>query len=227
MTPNLYIPTEYSEPYIFKSRDKWLDLRIHGIGGSDSSAFIGMNPYKSKQELWREKKGKVPAPDISNEATKRGVLLEPIIREWFKATHQEYDVQYHENAIFQSKQIDTQFMLYSPDSLLYHEEEGKGILEIKTSLIQNKIMLDQWNEQIPNPYFIQTLHGLLTLGEDYQFVYLVAHLQFAWNDRVEIRTYKFTREEVQEDLDFLKKEEISNWTEFYLGDKEPAIVISL
>lgn len=227
MTPNLYIPTEYSGPYIFKRRDKWLDLRIHGIGGSDASAFIGMNPYKSKQELWREKKGKVPAPDISNEATKRGVLLEPVIREWFKATHQEYDVQYHENAIFQSKQNDTQFMLYSPDSLLYHEEEGKGILEIKTSLIQNKIMLDQWNEQIPNHYFIQTLHGLLTLGEDYQYVYLVAHLQFAWNDRVEIRTYKFTREEVQEDLDFLKKEEISNWTEFYLGDKEPAIVISL
>ena len=224
---NLYKDTCYSIIHSYDNRADWLQGRKGFIGGSDASAFIGMNPYKSKQELWREKKGKVPAPDISNEATKRGVLLEPIIREWFKATHQEYDVQYHENAIFQSKQIDTLFMLYSPDSLLYHEEEGKGILEIKTSLIQNKIMLDQWNEQIPNHYFIQTLHGLLTLGEDYQYVYLVAHLQFAWNDRVEIRTYKFTREEVQEDLDFLKNEEISNWTEFYLGDKEPAIVLNL
>ena len=49
-----------------KSRTEWLEQRIKGIGGSDVSSIIGMNPYKSNVDLYREKLGLVNVKDISN-----------------------------------------------------------------------------------------------------------------------------------------------------------------
>lgn len=35
----------------FDSMEEWLVNR-KGIGGSDASAILGLNPYKTNQELW-------------------------------------------------------------------------------------------------------------------------------------------------------------------------------
>lgn len=37
------------------SREEWLELRKKYIGGSDASAVIGANPYRSAYALWAEK----------------------------------------------------------------------------------------------------------------------------------------------------------------------------
>ena len=42
---------------ILKDRKEWLECRTR-IGGSDASAIVGMNPYKSNVELWEEKTGR-------------------------------------------------------------------------------------------------------------------------------------------------------------------------
>ena len=47
------------------SREKWLEARSNYIGGSDASAVIGLNPYKTNLELWQEKNGLVQPEDIS------------------------------------------------------------------------------------------------------------------------------------------------------------------
>lgn len=219
---DLYEPTEYYSVSIYKTHEEWLQGR-HSIGGSDASTFIGMNPYKTANQLWREKKGIIQAKELSNSAIEHGNALEPVLRNWFKNSYPEYDVQYKENAILQSKKCN--FMLYSPDGLLFHKEKGRGILEIKTTLIQNGNMLEQWNDRIPQHYYIQVLHGLLVT--DFDYVVLVAELRFAWNDRVEIRVYHFSKEEVKEDLEFLLDKEFYNWNEFYLKDKEPPLVLYL
>lgn len=49
----------------FDSFDSWLNAR-HGIGGSDASAVLGLNPYKTNTELYLEKTGQRTAPDISD-----------------------------------------------------------------------------------------------------------------------------------------------------------------
>ena len=49
----------------FDSFDSWLNAR-HGIGGSDASAVLGLNPYKTNIELYLEKTGQRMAPDISD-----------------------------------------------------------------------------------------------------------------------------------------------------------------
>lgn len=219
---NLYKPTKYYSVNIYKTHDEWLQGR-HSIGGSDASAFIGLNPYKTANRLWKEKKGLVEAKKISNIAIEHGNDLEPVLRLWFQQSYKEYDVQYQENVILQSKRYD--FMLYSPDGLLFHPQFGKGIFESKTTLIRDTNMLEQWSDQIPQHYFIQVLHGLLVT--DFDYVVLVAELRFAWNDRVEIRVYHFSKEEVKEDLEFLLDREFYNWNEFYLKDKEPPLVLYL
>ena len=43
----------------------WLKARGYGIGGSDASAILGMNPYKSNIELFEEKTGRRLPEDIS------------------------------------------------------------------------------------------------------------------------------------------------------------------
>ena len=50
----------------FESESEWLKHRDR-IGGSDASAVVGLNPYKTNQDLWREKTGRKQAPDISDE----------------------------------------------------------------------------------------------------------------------------------------------------------------
>ena len=49
----------------FDSFDSWLKAR-HGIGGSDASAVLGLNPYKTNTDLYLEKTGQRIAPDISD-----------------------------------------------------------------------------------------------------------------------------------------------------------------
>ena len=39
-------------------RTAWLEARSYGIGGSDASAIMGMNPYKNNIELFEEKTGR-------------------------------------------------------------------------------------------------------------------------------------------------------------------------
>lgn len=54
--------------YDFKNEQQWLKGRMNGIGGSDASAVVGMNPYKSNIDLFEEKIGRVIPKDISDQA---------------------------------------------------------------------------------------------------------------------------------------------------------------
>lgn len=221
---NLYKDTNEYKCHSFINREKWLEGRTIGIGGSDVSVLVGKNPYKTQNELWKEKKGIIKSKELISAAIEHGNRLEPVIRHWFKASFPQFEVQYQENIILQSKE--REWMLYSPDGLLFHEEMGKGIFEAKTTLIQNAIMLENWNNQIPVQYYCQVLHGLLVTKFD--FVILVAEIRFAWNeDKIEIRKYIIKKEEVLDDLEWLMNEEERNYREFYIGDKEPPIIINL
>lgn len=52
--------------YDFENEQQWLKGRMNGIGGSDASAVVGMNPYKSNIDLFEEKIGRVMPKDISD-----------------------------------------------------------------------------------------------------------------------------------------------------------------
>lgn len=60
---------------------EWLDWRQNGIGASDISVIMGLNPYKTPFQLWEEKCGFGKEKKLSN-AIKHGMINEDIARQW-------------------------------------------------------------------------------------------------------------------------------------------------
>lgn len=47
------------------SREQWLEERKKGIGGSDSAAVLGLNPYMTNVDLWQIKTGRKQQENVS------------------------------------------------------------------------------------------------------------------------------------------------------------------
>lgn len=215
--------SEKVEPYNiydFPDEATWLKGRMNGIGGSDASAIVGMNPYKSNIELFEEKTGRRIAPDISDKPyVIYGKKAEEPIRELFKLDYPEYQVEHHEFRILQSKAYP--FMQASLDGALTDQDGRKGILEIKTTNILQSMQREKWKDRIPDNYYIQVLHYLLVTG--YDFIVLCAHLNTEWagDKRTTVRHYFIERSEVQDDLDMLLEEEQKFWRYVESGRMPP------
>lgn len=213
-------------PYqIIENKDHaaWLKARTYGIGGSDASAIIGMNPYKSNIDLFEEKTGRRIPEDISDKPYVRyGTEAEPHIRALFSLDYPDYQVEYHENRILRS--IRYPFLQASLDGELTDPDGRRGILEIKTTNILQSMQREKWNDRIPDNYYIQILHYLLVTG--YEFVILRAHLNTDWGGekRTTAKHYFIERTEVQDDLDMLLREEQKFWEYVESGRKPPLIL---
>jgi putative phage-type endonuclease len=64
------------------TRDEFLASRATGIGGSDIAAVLGLSPYKTPLDIWREKTRR--APDVEPDADARermqwGTVLEAVV----------------------------------------------------------------------------------------------------------------------------------------------------
>ena len=68
-------------------------IRLKGIGASESSILFGLNEYSTPYQLWLEKTG-YPFPDEENDNLWWGSELEPVIRkryEYETKTNVDYD----------------------------------------------------------------------------------------------------------------------------------------
>lgn len=194
----------------FPTREEWLQARKNTIGGSDASAVVGMNPYKSNVDLWAEKTGLVIPEDISDKPyVKYGHDAEPLLREMFKLDFPEYQVFYVENNLFLNEKYP--WGHYSADGWLLDQKGRKGILEIKTTEILQSMQKENWNHRIPDNYFVQVLHGLLILEAD--FTILKAQLKTVFDGVPYLQTkhYFIERSEVEEDIEFLESSESNFW----------------
>ncbi len=77
------IPTPLERPEVepvvidYPDRAAWTSARASGVGASEVSALLGLNPWRSLRDLWREKTGAKPPADLSRvPAVQRGVRLE-------------------------------------------------------------------------------------------------------------------------------------------------------
>lgn len=69
----------------YADENEWLELRGHGIGGSDIGAVVGFNKYRTALDVWLEKTGQVAPVDLSkNNAVRLGKKLEPIVIELYE-----------------------------------------------------------------------------------------------------------------------------------------------
>lgn len=206
-----------------QNRDEWLRCRLKGIGGSDAGAVLGVSKYKTNVELWREKTGIQKNTFTGNAATEYGKSAEAHIREMFLLDHPEYSSEYHEYRMHGNEIY--HFIYATLDGELTEKKTGRqGILEIKTSTIQNPKQWDEWEDRIPNIYYAQILHQLLATG--FQFVDLRAYLRYYKDGelRATVRDYHIERDEVQDDITTLVQAEIRFW-QCVLERREPALIL--
>ena len=216
----LYKDTEYYRVLRLKDRDEWLEQRKKRIGGSDASALIGKNPWKTKAQLWDDKVEGIRNV-ITSPAIEYGTKAEEHIRALFALKHPEIEMQYEPDVILDSKLYD--WMGYSPDGLIV-DGSLRGIWECKTHLVHGKADYAEWQDQIPDAYYIQILHGLLVTGFD--FVILTAELR--WPDaQARIMEYRIERDDVLDDIEWLLEEEKGEIDRWYKTKKRPSIEINL
>jgi putative phage-type endonuclease len=193
-----------------KDRGEWLADRLHGIGGSDAACIVGMNPWRSSNDLWLEKTGRKEAADISDkEAVKYGLAAESSLRQLFKLDFPEYKVYYKKHELLINKRLP--FLRCSPDGELTDPNKRKGILEIKTTSVLQSMQRELWNDRVPDNYFCQVMHSLLVTG--YDFAILKAQLKTVWGKDIRLitRHYFFERKDYEADMRALLAAEIKFW----------------
>lgn len=202
---------------------EWLKFRNGGIGGSDASAVLGMNPYKTNVELWEEKVGlKPPKPVTCKKAVEFGQKAEKHLIDLFKLDFPQYRVIACKDTVYVA---DNGFMFASLDSGLEEKVTGrKGILETKTADIFQAMHKERWNEKIPQNYYIQILHYMAVREADFAILKARLRYETAGLPDIRIKHYYFDREDTRTDIDYLVAEEIKFW-EMVKAKKRPALIL--
>lgn len=207
-----------------KTREEWLESRRQGIGGSDAGCIVGANPWKSARQLWREKTGADKPDDISDKpAVKFGKEAEQHLRALFLLTYPQYTCEYHEFRMYANDRLP--FIFATLDGELTDTDGRRGILEIKTTTIQQAKQWFEWDDCIPQHYYIQILHQMIAC-EWAEYVVLFAHIRYHKGNEVRatLRTYHIERSEVQADLDALEEQEIEFYKQWQTGTEPPFIL---
>lgn len=138
------------------------------IGASEIGAIMGVNPYRTPVDVWLVKTGRQPEFE-GNEATNRGLLLEPAIGAWF-ARHTGRFVENCQVTHFAGEHCSA-----TPD-FTYETEKGKlGLLECKSTAQR---IADP--EDLPQSWFLQVMFQAGVLGnvEEVSIAMLAGDLQF-------------------------------------------------
>ena len=89
----------------------------------------------------------------------------------------------------------------------------------------NSMQWKEWDNSIPDSYYIQLLHQLLATGWD--FAVLRAYIRhFNKNNELvaTVRDYTIEREDVEEDMDYLLMKEKEFW-QYVIDDKRPPLIL--
>lgn len=146
------------------SREKWLEYRRLGIGGSDAAAILGISPFRTARDLYYDKLNIVTADDVENwVALEVGNLLEPLVARIFaKKTGLRV---FQRKSMFQHPEY--LWMLADLDYLVELPDGTTAILEIKTTNYNAK---DKWryNDQeiVPIYYESQGRHYMTVMNID-------------------------------------------------------------
>lgn len=128
-------PRTHPEPVAsYHDRDEWLDRRKTGIGGSDAAAILGVNPYKTPLDVYRDKVGDVP-PSAITKPMRAGILLEPIAADMYAEETgrgiRRQPLKRHPEYGFMIGNVDRQIFAGTGEG--DYAVETTGILEIKTA----------------------------------------------------------------------------------------------
>ena len=148
--PNVLCSTEKM------AEEEWLRWRTTGIGGSDAGTVLGVNPYKTKRELFYEKTGVQPIKPKDNDSLplRWGHALEETVAEEF--SRQTGLRVYEVKGMYQHPLYP--FMLANVDRFIDLPDGTTGILECK-SQPQQQIQMGGRRRSVPLRMSGTSLHG--------------------------------------------------------------------
>ncbi|MGL5153282.1 MAG: YqaJ viral recombinase family protein, partial [Clostridium sp.] len=145
------------------SHEEWLRARKYGICGTDVSAIVGANKYKSLVEVYLDKQSYLVEKE-ENEKMYFGKILEEIVAKEFSRRNPRLKVK-KVNAILRSRELP--FAIGNIDRLITDENGEKGVLEIITASEYKK---DSWKEDnIPYEAMLQLQWYLFITGTNYGY----------------------------------------------------------
>jgi len=143
------------------TREEWLQWRLGKITASDAACLYNANPYKSLEKLFNEKIADKPEEGFSNIAMRRGIELEPILREHFV----KWWAQDNGHDPFEAKNCEHPEFDFIGASLDGLSRDGKTLVEIK--YVGQKIF---GLRQVPKHYWMQVQHQMLASGAELGYV---------------------------------------------------------
>lgn len=217
------------------SHEDWLAHRT--IGGSDASVILDENPYRNKQQLYRELKGIETPKDISDKPyVLFGKRAEEHIRALFALKYvDDFEVIdpptiEKEGYIELLYRIDKPYLTATLDGRLVDKHSGKkGFIEVKTADVIKSAAKEKWTDGVPDNYYDQILHYFV-VNPEFEFCVLVALLSYKTkegDDRATLRAYLFTRELCKHDIANLEDAETYYWEHYVMKDIEPPLRISI
>jgi len=193
------------------SKEEWLKARLPFLGASEVSAALGLNPYRTPFDLWREKTGDPSfIPFEGNQFTIWGNRLEDSIAQGFAEDHgykiqKDNKLRVHNNGILSC----------SLDRTIIGSNNGHktpGILEIKnmSNWAYDKLLKD--DNDIPIMYYSQHQQQFGITGYDWGFFVML------------IGGNEMVVKEMVPDWDYIKKQETeatSWWNKYVVGKTPP------
>lgn len=211
------------EMTVLKDREAWLKNRTRGLGGSDISAVVGLNPYKSNVDLWMEKTGQITPEDISEkDYVKYGTKAECHLRELFKLDFPQFTVDYVENNSFTNSKYP--WAVASLDGWLTDADGRRGVWECKTTNILQSMQKEKWNNKIPMNYYCQCLFYMAVIEADFCILKAQLKTMFEGVPYIQTKHYFIWRSEVQDDIDYLMQKGSEFW-QFVQSGQCPALVL--
>jgi putative phage-type endonuclease len=164
----------------YASEADWLAARELGIGSSDAAVILGLNPWKSRIQLWGEKTKLIPPDDLTaNEAVEWGKILEPIIAGKYEAKVGRRLIDLGRHTIFTHPRY--AWMQASLDRIIDPiDVRGRGICEIKSTSERNAGL---WEEEAPVLPQVQIQHQFAVTGFTWgSLAVLIGGQQFRYID---------------------------------------------
>jgi putative phage-type endonuclease len=198
-----------------KARENWLRKRKNGIGASESSAVIGVNPWRSPLDVWAEKRG-LTEPQAESEAMEAGNYLEPTVARWFsERTGIRYTNPGKWRMWWHPRRLP---MFATPDRIIPAMEgkKGPGCLQIKTTGAHKA---EEWDDGVPLLVQVQEQHEMACTGYEWAIVaVLIGGNKLRWAE-VE-RDGPFIKDLEKRVVDFWKKVESGDEPAVGANDKE-------
>jgi putative phage-type endonuclease len=161
----------------YESRAEWLALRSRGIGGSEIGTVLGVNPWKSANQLFFEKLGLFQEEGAGNMRMFMGNFMESHIAELWRfwdgdeaslmANYAERKpirkCSYSNSTIWLAE---TPYLIANIDRRIdsVPGKIGRGVLECKTI---NGFYSQQWAAGVPPSYLYQIQQYMLVTGYQY------------------------------------------------------------